>query len=509
MALLYFDGFDTYNSATDAGQSIWATGGLSGLSMVAGRFGLPGKGVNTGYGGGFVRYTASLGANYSTLYTGFAVSGNTFLVGFEDGTSEQLYASVSGSTVVIYRGSTLLAQSVTGVVPQTGWYFVEFGATISSTAGSATVKINGNTVLSITGANTQNTANAWTNGVGFYNCTIDDFYVCDSTTGAGTYPCNTFLGDKRVRTVYPSGNGATIQFTPPGPLTLGNSTLSDQRSFNANTIVLTWSNTPAASLTNAVSDPHTGVAPRMLCDGNITTLAIYATTNYPAAKVKPVIIACDPVSLLPTGTIIYGNETIGLSNGSNTLTFPGTGVAVSKDVCYSLGYVSDTALTIWACGEAANNYSDASAGASYTALPATVNFSWSTSYGWNAITVTYTLVPAPNYGAVSEDYADGDSGYNSSATAGALDLFTTNPALPSGATVYAVKVQGEYRKDDAGTRSVYNLLKSGTIQANGPAHNLGTSYQVFGDIWVTDPNTSASWTTPAANAIGIGYEVAS
>ncbi len=42
---------------------------------------------------------------------------------------------------------------------------------------------------------------------------IDDLYVCDHTTGPGTYACSGFLGDVAVRTLRPTGNVQT-QWTP-------------------------------------------------------------------------------------------------------------------------------------------------------------------------------------------------------------------------------------------------------------------------------------------------------
>ena len=39
-------------------------------------------------------------------------------------------------------------------------------------------------------------------------------YYCDGTTGPGTYPCNSFLGDVRDSTQFAVGNGGTIDWTP-------------------------------------------------------------------------------------------------------------------------------------------------------------------------------------------------------------------------------------------------------------------------------------------------------
>uniref|UniRef100_UPI00263340CD hypothetical protein n=1 Tax=Ferrovum sp. TaxID=2609467 RepID=UPI00263340CD len=119
---------------------------------------------------------------------------------------------------------------------------------------------------------------------------------------------------------------------------------------------------------------------------------------------------------------------------------------------------------------------------------------------------TYTLT---NYAAVSEDGLDGDQTYNSSATIGAVDLFSTVAGLPPGATVYGVRVVGAYRKDDAGTRQIANLVKTGTVQSAGATQNVGTSYQYLSDAFAVNPATGASWVTSDVNALEIGYEVIS
>jgi len=42
---------------------------------------------------------------------------------------------------------------------------------------------------------------------------LDDFYVCDGIAGPGTYPCNNFLGDQVVTTLYAVSNNA-VQWDP-------------------------------------------------------------------------------------------------------------------------------------------------------------------------------------------------------------------------------------------------------------------------------------------------------
>jgi hypothetical protein len=43
---------------------------------------------------------------------------------------------------------------------------------------------------------------------------MDDFRINDTTTGPGSYPNNTWMGDLRVDTLFAISNGPTIDFTP-------------------------------------------------------------------------------------------------------------------------------------------------------------------------------------------------------------------------------------------------------------------------------------------------------
>jgi hypothetical protein len=68
--------------------------------------------------------------------------------------------------------------------------------------------------------------------------------------------------------------------------------------------------------------------------------------------------------------------------------------------------------------------------------------------------------------AVSEPIVDGDNSYNSDSVVNDVDLFTIQ-ALPAGAAnISAVDNVIYCRKDDAGTRTISNEIKSGTTTSN-------------------------------------------
>ena len=322
MALILCDGFDKYGQASDANFDGWAGAGSgNNTTLMPGRFGLPGKAYFLGSWGSPL--TRNLPGNYSTFYMGVAVNGG-FQITFNDVNNNQFWVYAVNSVVQVGRGNyanNLLSQSLSGAVPSSGWYFLEIGATVGA-AGSITVNINSNTVLSVSGINIQTSTNASINNIQFGGTMlIDDFYFCDHTTGPGAHPCNTFLGDKRVRTVYPTANISTA-FTPTSPVSAGQLAQgngSNWQTLSANNLILTLPDNPPTDLPGVgngnMDDPLTGVAPRMARDCTLTSLSLYAQTNYPALKIRPVIASINPVNGMPLAILYAGDEKIGLTTG--------------------------------------------------------------------------------------------------------------------------------------------------------------------------------------------------
>ena len=124
------------------------------------------------------------------------------------------------------------------------------------------------------------------------------------------------------------------------------------------------------------------------------------------------------------------------------------------------------------------------------------NSAWTVSTG----TTHSTLVdePAPN------DNTD----YVSTATTSARDSYAMGdlPAMTA-PVIYGLQQSSSLAKDDAGTRQVKHLLKSGaTTVTGGTTHTLASSFTYYRDIWEQDPNTAAAWTTAAVNALEAGVE---
>lgn len=133
-----------------------------------------------------------------------------------DGNTAQisLKCATDGS-IKAYRGtSTLLGSSDVGIYSATQWNYIELKVLFSATVGTVEVRLNGSTVLNLTGQNTISSANTYAtklqlNSIWTYTF-FDDVYICD-TTGTEN---NDFLGDVQVITLYPTSDGTHTDFTP-------------------------------------------------------------------------------------------------------------------------------------------------------------------------------------------------------------------------------------------------------------------------------------------------------
>jgi hypothetical protein len=212
------DGFDHYSDQIHAREK-WDTTAFGSYINVAGRFG--GAAAN----GGLFSLTQGQLAAVATRTVGFAVMvaagtyTSGYLICFWDGATEQLSVRwTTGGAFLISRNGTTLATS-TQTLLANKWYYIEFQATINASTGSYTLKvIDGGvetTWLTATGVNTQSTGNATTNGMQLAQnnalLTVDDFYCLNSSGSVN----NTFLGECRILTSFPTADSATNKAWTP------------------------------------------------------------------------------------------------------------------------------------------------------------------------------------------------------------------------------------------------------------------------------------------------------
>ena len=94
-----------------------------------------------------------------------------------------------------------------------------------------------------------------------------------------------------------------------------------------------------------------------------------------------------------------------------------------------------------------------------------------------------------------------DASYVESGTVGHKDLYAYQDLTGTPAAIMAVQVATVARKDDAGSRSLRAVLKSGATTANGATRVLGTSYALHDDRFEVDPATGAAWTKAGVDAL--------
>jgi hypothetical protein len=89
------------------------------------------------------------------------------------------------------------------------WFYVECSVKMHDTAGTVTARVNGTQIGTATGLDTRNAGTkavfdtVWAKGIGSTLCVIDDLYLANDAT---------MLGDIRVETLYPNGDGAVNQW---------------------------------------------------------------------------------------------------------------------------------------------------------------------------------------------------------------------------------------------------------------------------------------------------------
>lgn len=227
MALVFMDGFDFYPTVSQKG---WVIDYM--------RFTTTANNVRNGraalefYQGGYSTLYRSLPSNMKTVVVGMAckfssVPNNWYLFNFRDESTNQVRIRFnSAGTISAYRNATLLGTSSAVVVA--GQYdYYEVKAVIDNSAGSVEVHRNGESVLSLTGIDTQESANAYCNIFEIFKVPaatswVDDLYIDDTD----------FNGDTKIVTIYPNGAGDDANWTPSAG---SNYACVDETPFNSDT----------------------------------------------------------------------------------------------------------------------------------------------------------------------------------------------------------------------------------------------------------------------------------
>lgn len=249
MAIVLIEGFDHFSNTTTMAHKGWRSDNdeLPRGSLVTGRYGGRGWQLDAYINYGYKR----LPATYTTLYLGFSfytlnlqtsstwstvrLFGGTIDGGVTAGTTVVMGRSfVSGTFYFVNSAGTQLGGEIT-LAPYS-WHHMQIKVVVSPTAGELEVRMNGDTVpvISVTGVNTGSTpiqAVAFGYSQNGPRIIVDDVWACD-TVGS---TANGFLGDVRVETIYPVGDGSSTDWTRGGTDSGANWSQVDENAHNSDT----------------------------------------------------------------------------------------------------------------------------------------------------------------------------------------------------------------------------------------------------------------------------------
>jgi hypothetical protein len=220
MAVVLLEGFDHFDVTGFVGKG-WTLGTSNRITMVAGRFG--GQAASFNGNVSVPVATKTLPSTYSTLICGLAfkysssagVAFFSFLTAAGAAVARARINSVSGVIEIINSAGTLIASGTTNL-GTTGFNYIEIEVVVNGASGSVTVHLNGVSEIATTTGNfgSTNIGQISIGAQASLNATyvVDDVYVCDTSGSVN----NTFLGDRRVITCMPNGDGAHTAWTPTG-----------------------------------------------------------------------------------------------------------------------------------------------------------------------------------------------------------------------------------------------------------------------------------------------------
>ena len=195
----------------------YGVGDTTYFSIVAGRIGgFALKSVS----GGYYFQTPALTTN-STMIVSFGYKqdyaiNNYGICAMYDGATEGMNLQLTSTGAIqVCRGGTVLTTTA-ALISLTTWYFIEFKV-VCGPAGSYELRVNGTTVASASGVNTQAGSDAYHDRVAFLggaysNPCTDDFFVLDGTGSVN----KDFLGNHKIVAMLPASAGDSSDWTPTG-----------------------------------------------------------------------------------------------------------------------------------------------------------------------------------------------------------------------------------------------------------------------------------------------------
>lgn len=509
MALIFTEGFEHgINASIDSGK--WGVG--SDTSSVS---------LQTGRQTGRLAWASTSSSRYvyskifpiadrdDVIVTGAAfkfssVGAYPFSLRGDAGVTEHVTMyHASASDVRVYLGTT--SGTLLGTLAHTfvtgTWYYVEMKVKLHDTLGEVHVRVDGATVLSLTGIDTKNAGTAAVLdqvrvGAGM-NTAVDDWYICNEQ---GT-EFNDFLGDVRIETLAPSGDGGTLDWTARNQNRMPNVNMS-----GIETDASQWevdSNCTIARVTTPVHSGTGALAVTSVAAGNMSVRTLggtsgipvlastyHAFTAYVRTALNARMVAVGVNWFDSAGTFISTQAFSNTSNDTTSYALRGPAFLPPGNAAFAQMIVQWQATA--AGGEI--HYLDAASVMETSSAIGTTTDPVTTPTHW-------TAVRSPGITAALEhDYVIGDSG---------ADLWThEDSTLPPGSPIKAVMQWAVARMDTPTVGKIAMRSALGASSLTSEDVDVPQSYSHIGKAWSTDPD-GAAWTPATVNAAEFGVKIPS
>jgi hypothetical protein len=332
MSIVFADpGGGFYSTTTQAAEGLWTS-----LSATIKTTGLPSGNIEPtalaiANAGGVITLPSSPG----TYTLGFRiVSTNAYtssqsLMTYRDpsGNAQVNFSTNSGGTITAARGGfggTSLGTSSGGALSQNVWAYVELQCFCDSSVGTIGIRINGTSVLSLTGQNTKGSGSSSNIGsiVLGSNQTADyqDIYV---TNSSGSYNTG-FLGDVQMPISLANANGSFAAWTTNGATPLYNCV---NAATPADSTIFASDSTPGDRM--AVAYPSTSVTGNIVGVGHIsrmqkstsgTRTVSQVITNNGVDQIQPAVSLGTSYAYFPSYSEVDPNTGLGwTAAGFNTI----------------------------------------------------------------------------------------------------------------------------------------------------------------------------------------------
>lgn len=499
---MFGDSFDTYQNVADLNSSgFWefSSGGTISLVTTA-RF-PPGQSITVGSGtGDWLVKTSSQNdnvhhVNFAFFPGGSAPSGTTpgLFVTLRDGTTSQVsFYLRSDGAMIILRGAyngTVIGTYTGAWTVASQWNTYEVEVVVHPTAGSVTVRKNGNIVndFTLTGQNTAPSGNAYANrlaigAAGSYGspiCCIDDIFWRSDPSAVP------WVGDIRSYIRRPSAD-ALAQFSRnlPG---------------NAQQTLLTNFTTLGSGFSE-----YTPFTPAYNC--KLLSYAFTMTANF-TGNVKVALfdtnVSNNPGNVLASGSIVNNPTTGAAGTFVNTSTFASQPTLVAGTQ-YFIGVMPDSSSASFQAGSGTTTgrYTNSTTNPSYANFPQSGVVGYTNT---NGVYSQLTFATQDNASMTRETPHDAAASYVYDNVVGHNDLYSLAPIAASPLSVLAVTTRGVVQKSDAGSRLGAIQMKSGsTIVQTSVNTVLNTYWAHTYRIDATNPATGAAWLPTDVNNLQIG-----